>query len=50
MWSAHRALSMEPMTIISFAVAGVVGLLSYSIGYNTHRIRRKRPSMVRRVN
>jgi hypothetical protein len=38
------------MTIISFAVSGIVGLLSYSIGYNTHRIRRRRPTMVRRVN
>ena len=38
------------MTIISLAISGVVGLLSYSIGYNTYRIRRKRPAMVRRVN
>ena len=50
MCPVHRALNMGRMTIISFAIAGVVGLLSYSIGYNTHRIRRKRPSMVRRVN
>ncbi len=30
------------MTLISFLIAVLVGLLSYSIGYNTYRIRRKR--------
>jgi hypothetical protein len=36
------------MTLISFLIAILVGLLSYSIGYNTYRIRRKQPAMVRR--
>jgi hypothetical protein len=35
------------MTLISLLIAVLVGLLSYSIGYNTYRIRRKRPAMVR---
>ena len=37
------------MTLISFLIAILVGLLSYSIGYNTYRIRRKQPAMVRRA-